>query len=109
MNQHPLGKMRQLGVACRDAALRRSDEGREQDAISFTKPGNSLAKAGPTSRAQPMSEANALAAAIALGLTCNWRLELAHFPGAAEWLRIDQRLLNNLLTTRALSSGTNVK
>jgi hypothetical protein len=39
MNQHLLGKMRQLGVA------------------NF---GNSLA------------------------ITCNWRLELAHFPGAAE-------------------------
>jgi len=34
--------------------------------------GNSLAKAGPMS------------AAIALGLTYNWRLELAHFPRAAE-------------------------
>jgi hypothetical protein len=33
--------------------------------------GNSLAKAGP------MSEA------IALGLTCNWRLDLAHFSYAA--------------------------
>jgi hypothetical protein len=63
MNQHLLGKIRQLGVA------------------NF---GNSLAKAGPMSGAQPMSEANALAAAIALGLTCNWRLELTHFPGAAE-------------------------
>ena len=45
---------------------------------------NSPAKAGPMSGAQPMSEASALAAAIALGLTCNWRLELAHFPRAAE-------------------------
>jgi hypothetical protein len=34
--------------------------------------GNSLAKAGP------MSEA------IALGLTCDWRLDSAHFPYAAE-------------------------
>jgi hypothetical protein len=34
--------------------------------------GNSLAKAGPMS------------AAIALGLTCDWRLELAHFSCAAE-------------------------
>jgi hypothetical protein len=34
--------------------------------------GNSFAKAGPMS------------AAIALGLTCDWRLDLAHFPGAAE-------------------------
>jgi hypothetical protein len=34
--------------------------------------GNSLAKAGP------MSAANAL------GLTCNWRLDLAHFPYAVE-------------------------
>jgi hypothetical protein len=34
--------------------------------------GNSLAKAGPMS------------AAIALGLTCDWRLDLAHFPYTAE-------------------------
>jgi hypothetical protein len=34
--------------------------------------GNSFAKAGPMS------------AAIALGLTCDWRLDLAHFPCAAE-------------------------
>jgi hypothetical protein len=31
-----------------------------------------------------MSEANALAAAIALGLTCDWRLDLAYFSCAAE-------------------------
>jgi hypothetical protein len=68
MNQHLLVKMCQLGVACRDAAMRRSDEGREQDAISFANLGNSLAKAGPMSGAQPMREANALAAAIALDL-----------------------------------------
>ena len=54
MNQHLPGKMRQLGV---------------------TNLGNSLAKAGPMSGAQPMSKANALAAAIALGLTCDWRLD----------------------------------
>jgi hypothetical protein len=63
MNQHLLVKMHQLGVA--DL-------------------GNSCAKAGPMSGAQPMSEANALAAAIALGLTCDWRLDLVHFPYAAE-------------------------
>jgi hypothetical protein len=63
MNQHLLVKMHQLGVA---------------------NLGNSLAKAGPMSGAQPMSEANALAAAIALGLTRNWRLDSAHFPCAAE-------------------------
>jgi hypothetical protein len=34
--------------------------------------GNSRTKAGPMS------------AAIALGLTCDWRLDLAHFPYAAE-------------------------
>jgi hypothetical protein len=34
--------------------------------------GNSYAKAGPMS------------VAIALGLTCDWRLDSAHFPGAAE-------------------------
>jgi hypothetical protein len=63
MNQHLLGIMCQLGVA---------------------NLGNSLAKAGPMSGAQPMSEVNALAVAIALGLTCDWRLDLAHFPYAAE-------------------------
>ncbi len=69
MNQHLLVKMHQLGVA---------------------NPGNSFAKAGPmsgaqpVSGAQPMSEAKALAVAIALGLTCDWRLDLAHFPCAAE-------------------------
>jgi hypothetical protein len=46
--------------------------------------GNSFSKAGPMSGAQPMSEANALAAAIALGLICDWRLDLVHFPRAAE-------------------------
>ena len=63
MNKHLLGKMYQLGV---------------------TNLGNSLAKAGPMSGAQPMSKANALAAAIALGLSCDWHLDLAHFPYAAE-------------------------
>jgi hypothetical protein len=63
MNQHLLVKMRQLCV---------------------TNLGNRLAKAGPMSGAQPMSEANALAAAIVLGLTCDWRLDLAHFSCAAE-------------------------
>ena len=63
MNQHLLVKMGQLGVA---------------NLV------NSLAKAGPMSGAQPMSKANALAAAIALGLACDWRLDLAHFPCAAE-------------------------
>jgi hypothetical protein len=63
MNQHLLGKMCQLCVA---------------------NLGNSRAKAGPMRGAQPMSEANALAAANALGLTCDWRLDLAHFPYAAE-------------------------
>jgi hypothetical protein len=63
MNQHLLVKIRQLCVA---------------------NLGNRLAKAGPMSGAQPMSEANALAAAIALGLTCDWCLDLAYFPCAAE-------------------------
>ncbi len=62
MNQHLLVKMRQFGVA---------------------NLGNSFAKAGPMSGAQPMSKANALAAAIALGLTCDWRLELTHFSYAS--------------------------
>ncbi|MCP3672814.1 MAG: hypothetical protein GY814_20805, partial [Gammaproteobacteria bacterium] len=39
---------------------------------------------GPMSEAQPMSEASALAAAIVVGLGCDWRLDLAHFPNAAE-------------------------
>jgi hypothetical protein len=63
MNQHLLGKMRHLGVA---------------------NLGNNLAKAGPMSGAQPMNEVNALAVAIALGLTRDWHLDLAHFPCAAE-------------------------
>jgi hypothetical protein len=63
MNQHLLVKIRQLCVA---------------------NLGNRLAKAGPMSGAQPMSEANALAAAIAWGLTCDWRLDLAYFSCAAE-------------------------
>jgi hypothetical protein len=63
MNQHLLVKMRQLCLA---------------------NPGNRLAKAGPMNGAQPMSEANALAAAIASGLACDWRLDLAQFPCAAE-------------------------
>jgi hypothetical protein len=47
--------------------------------------GNRLAKAGPImGGAQPMSEANALAAAIALGLTSYWRLDLTHFLCTAE-------------------------
>ncbi len=52
--------------------------------LCVAKLGNSLAKAGPMSGAQPMREANALSAAIALGLTCDWRLDLMHFPYAAE-------------------------
>jgi hypothetical protein len=63
MNQHLLVKMHQLCVP---------------------HPGNSFAKAGLMSGTQPMSKANALAAAIALGLICDWRLDLAHFPCAAE-------------------------
>jgi len=57
MNQYLLVKMHQLGVA---------------------NLGNSLAKAGPMSGAQPMSEANAL------GLICDRRLDLTHFSYAAE-------------------------
>jgi hypothetical protein len=63
MNQYLLVKMRQFCVI---------------------NPGNKMTKAGPVSGAQPMSKANALAAAIALGLSCDWHLELAHFPCAAE-------------------------
>jgi hypothetical protein len=63
MNQHLLVKMCHFGVA---------------------NLGNSLAKAGPMRGAQPMSEANALAAATASGLAYDWRLDLAHFPCAAE-------------------------
>jgi hypothetical protein len=36
------------------------------------------------SEAIALAEANALAAAIALGLTCDWRLDSAHFSCAAE-------------------------
>jgi hypothetical protein len=36
------------------------------------------------SEANALAEANAMAEAIALGLTCDRRLELVHFPCAAE-------------------------
>jgi hypothetical protein len=62
MNQHLLVKMRQLGVANLD----------KTHSTRFAH------------GAQPMSEANALAVAIALGLTCDWRLDLAYFSCAAE-------------------------
>ena len=71
MNQHLLVKMHQLGVA---------------------NLGNSLAKAGPMSGAQPMSEASALATAIDLGLTCVPRLELRHFESQPDSPKINQRL-----------------
>ena len=62
---------------------------------------NRPAKAGPMSGAQPMSEASALAAAIALGLTRVPRLELdgptfRHFESQPDPLRIDQRLPEKL-------------
>ncbi len=57
MNQHLLVKTYPPGVA---------------------NPGNRFAKAGP------MREASALAAVIGVGLSCDWRLDLAHFPDAAE-------------------------
>jgi len=60
MNQYLLVKIRQLCV------------------------GNRLAKAGPMSGARPISEAGALAVAIAFCLTCNWRLDWVQFPYAAE-------------------------
>jgi hypothetical protein len=66
---------------------------------SFVKLSNSPAKAGPMSGAQPMSEASALAAAIALGLTCVPRLELdgpthRHFESQHDSPGINQRLPN---------------
>ena len=67
--------MRQFGVA---------NPGKAQNTRFAHGASLSLAKAGPMSGAQPMSEANALAAAIALGLTCDRRLELVHFSCAAE-------------------------
>ncbi len=57
MNQHLLVKMYLFGVA---------------------NPGNRFAKAGP------VSEASALAAAIVVGLSCDWRFDWAYFPDAAE-------------------------
>ncbi len=48
--------------------------------LGVANPGNSIAKAGPMSGAQPMSEASALTAAIMAGLSCDWSLDLAHFP-----------------------------
>ena len=57
---------------------------------------NSPAKAGPMSGAQPMSEASALAAAIALGLTYVPRLKLdgpthRDFESQPDSPRINQR------------------
>ncbi len=57
MNQHLLVNMHPPGIASS---------------------GNGFAKAGR------MSEASALAAAIVVGLNCDGRLDLAHFPDAAE-------------------------
>jgi len=68
MNQHLLVKMRQFEMPHRGVANL----------------GDKLAKASPISRARPMSEASALAVASALDLTCDWRLDLTHFPCAAE-------------------------
>jgi len=62
MNQHLLVKLRQFGMPHRGVANL----------------GDKLAKASPISRARPMSEASAL------DLTCDWRLDLTHFPCAAE-------------------------
>ena len=53
---------------------------------------DSWAKAGPMSGAQPMSEASALAVAIALGLTCVPRLDLDYFESQADSPRFNQRL-----------------
>ncbi len=74
MNQHLRVKMYPLGV---------------------TNPVNRFAIAGPMHGAQPKSDACALAAADVVGLRCDWRLDLAHFPGAANWPGINQRFLRN--------------
>jgi len=85
MNQHLLVKIRQLGTPHRCVAnLGKTHNTRFAHGANL-----SFAKAGPMSGVQPMSKANALAAAIALGLTCDWRLDLAgpalrHFSYAAE-------------------------
>ena len=66
-------------VAYMDVAMRRPDEGREQER-KLCKLSNSPAKAGP------MSTANAL------GLTYVSRLELDHFDSQPDLSRINQRL-----------------
>ena len=69
--------------------MRRSDEGREQDAISFA----NLGKAQNTRFSQSTRFAHGLGpahgASLRLGLTSDWRLDLdgpalRHFPYAAE-------------------------
>jgi hypothetical protein len=89
MNQHLLVKIRQLGTPHRCVAnLGKAHNTRVAHGASLSR-----AKAGPMSGAQPMSEANALAAAnalaeaIALGLTCDWRLDLDRSGAPAFSLR----------------------
>jgi hypothetical protein len=113
MNQHLLVKMPerrtdQIGtphrcLAGRDAAMRRSDEGREQDAISFPNPGKAQ-NTRFSHGAQPISKANALAGAIALGLACDWRLDLDRSGAPGPALRLFPAQLNDSELIRG-SSG----
>jgi hypothetical protein len=95
MNQHMLVKIPerrtvQLGTPHRCVA----NLGKAQNTRFTHGASLSLAKAGPMSGAQPMNEVNALAGAIALGLTCAGPHCLPgspapgpavrHFPYAAE-------------------------
>jgi hypothetical protein len=63
--------------------------------LCVVKLSNSWAKAGPMSGAQPVSAANALAEASAVGLACVPRLDLDYLESQADSPRLDQKLPSN--------------
>jgi hypothetical protein len=104
MNQHLLVKIPerrtrnagpvQLGTPHRCVACRDAGEGREQDAVSFANLGKAHNTRFTHGASLRLAKAGPMSAAIALGLTCDWRLDLdrsgapgpalRHFPYAAE-------------------------
>ena len=92
-----IGKRCNAVAGHQGSALRVSLSALMDCVVPFGKGG---ARVGPMSGAQPMSEASALAAANALGLTRVPRLELdgptfRHFESQHDSPRINQRLLEN--------------